>query len=432
MHRWLIAGIALVWLPSLAAAPVITLAADGDAVRRCGDAVRFILTAEDGGGKVDGGATLRISRDGGETILERPIDFSADCPLAMEATLDSPGFLRAELSGYQRISKPATPKLYPRAAVAFEPEKIRPGFDLPDDFLAFWSEGRAAVAGKHVELTPLDPPSAEGVRAYRVAVEVLHGEKLYGFLSIPDREGRFPALVMVPSAGPGVSKPNVEWAARGVIVLTMNVHKFEAPPDYRDLRIRYDGHNRTLGFPYCYDGAGDRDRYHFRNVILGVDRAVEMLAARPEWDREHLVADGFSQGGGIALILGGFNAHITAVCAAVPALCDHGGILLNRQSGWPGLLQRDPASRSVAPYYDAANFARFINVPLLASVGFIDTTCPPSSVYAAFNLAGGDKRMIRMRFRAHERPPDYLEQRSAWLDARLGLNRAFEAAPSIQ
>ena len=40
----------------------------------------------------------------------------------------------------------------------------------------------------------------------------------------------------------------------------------------------------------------------------------------PEWDRKHLVVYGSSQGGGSALILAGFNKHVTALAANVPAL----------------------------------------------------------------------------------------------------------------
>ncbi len=42
-------------------------------------------------------------------------------------------------------------------------------------------------------------------------------------------------------------------------------------------------------------------------------------------------------------------------------------------------------------YYDAMNFATRTKAGAIFTVGFIDTTCPPSSVYAAYNNVSGKK-----------------------------------------
>jgi cephalosporin-C deacetylase-like acetyl esterase len=36
-------------------------------------------------------------------------------------------------------------------------------------------------------------------------------------------------------------------------------------------------------------------------------------------------------------------------------------------------------------YYDGVNFAARAKAPGFFTVGFVDTTCPPTSVYAAYN-----------------------------------------------
>jgi len=38
------------------------------------------------------------------------------------------------------------------------------------------------------------------------------------------------------------------------------------------------------------------------------------------------------------------------------------------------------------PYYDVVNFARELKVPGVYTWGFNDETCPPTSMYAAYNL----------------------------------------------
>lgn len=173
--------------------------------------------------------------------------------------------------------------------------------------------------------------------------------------------------------------------------------------------------------PYQTDHADDRDLFHFRNVILGVDRAITEVASRPDWDRKHLVVDGTSQGGGMALIMAGFNPHVTAAAANVPALCDHGGWKRGRQPGWPGLAAKGDAAREVSAYYDAANFAKFIRCPVLASAGFIDTVCSPASIYAAWNEIQSPKRMIPLVTTGHASVPEYTAIRDPWVDAQLGI-----------
>jgi cephalosporin-C deacetylase len=45
-------------------------------------------------------------------------------------------------------------------------------------------------------------------------------------------------------------------------------------------------------------------------------------------------------------------------------------------------------------YYDAMNFATRTKASGIVTVGFIDTTCPPSSVYAAYNAVPGKKEIF--------------------------------------
>ena len=47
-----------------------------------------------------------------------------------------------------------------------------------------------------------------------------------------------------------------------------------------------------------------------------------------------------------------------------------------------------------ARYYDAMNFASRTRAAGIVTVGFIDTTCPPTSVYAAYNALRGKKEIF--------------------------------------
>jgi cephalosporin-C deacetylase-like acetyl esterase len=92
------------------------------------------------------------------------------------------------------------------------------------------------------------------------------------------------------------------------------------------------------------------------------------------------------------LAAAGLDARVTFICAGVPAGCDHTGSAANRISGWPKLVPNDaegkpdPLALQTARYFDCVNFASRARCKGAAvTVGFIDTTCPPTSVYAAYN-----------------------------------------------
>ena len=153
----------------------------------------------------------------------------------------------------------------------------------------------------------------------------------------------------------------------------------------------------------------------FGNVIRTKSRA-----SMKEYDHRNFIMYGSSQGGAMTLILTGLNKNITACAANVPAMCDHIGVPGIRPEGWPHVITKvDPkeaeATAKTMAYFDAANFAPFITVPTFVSCGMIDNTCPPSSVFAAYNRLGTKvKQMYFMPGLGHVQINDYVTKRDAW------------------
>jgi cephalosporin-C deacetylase len=59
-------------------------------------------------------------------------------------------------------------------------------------------------------------------------------------------------------------------------------------------------------------------------------------------------------------------------------------------------------------YFDGVNFAARIEAQALFSVGMMDTICPPSTVYAAFNHLKSSKKEMRIyEFNNHEGGGNY-------------------------
>ena len=396
-----------------------------DALYACGEEATFRVSVTENGQPVtQGSVSLALTRDGGELLARKTVDLAAGRDAAIRATLDRPGFLRA-----QGEFGEGKQKILGWAGAGFDPQKIKATTVDPEDFDSFWKTARAQLAQMplDVRLTKLDKQSSETVESFAISFANVDGTRAYGFLAVPrGKEGPFPAYVSVPGAGPGPFGPSTGWAAKGCLSLVMSVHAYD-PGTIGKEGIEAAYRELNAKGTYSHHGKPDRRAFYFHRAILGVDRAIEWLAARPDWDRTHLVIDGSSQGGAFALIMAGLNRRITAAAANVPAMCEHAAFLDNRQPGWPNLVRgtegdaRDQVL-AMSAYYDAVNFARRITCPVIVSVGFIDRTCPPSTVYAAFNEIRTPKRMFDDPLAGHQtKVGQFRDHQPKWLLGHLGL-----------
>jgi cephalosporin-C deacetylase-like acetyl esterase len=170
--------------------------------------------------------------------------------------------------------------------------------------------------------------------------------------------------------------------------MNMNAHGIAngKPPEfYKELlEGRLKGYNAF--------GREDRETCYFLGMFLREVRAIDFLCSQPEWDGKTVVVYGSSQGGFQAFAAGGIDERVTFFAAGVPAGCDHTGVVVGRVNGWPKLVPNlpdgkpDPKVLETARYFDNVNFATHTKAKgAFVTVGFIDTTCPPTTVYAAYN-----------------------------------------------
>ncbi|MBT4816765.1 MAG: hypothetical protein HON70_13750, partial [Lentisphaerae bacterium] len=290
-----------------------------EAVYACGDTVTFTVTMVDKGVPVQtGGGSASLSLDRGRKLGTQEIALAGGS-CTFSGSLNEPGFLHA----YVRL-KHNDKTWTGLAAAAFEPEKIVAATELPDDFMAFWEAGRKRLSGIPLDYRQkrLDAKCTDAYDAFAISFANIDGTRAYGFLCVPKGKGPFPAWVSVPGAGPGPFGPSGGYATKGCLAMVIGVHTYDVGTlTIDEIKAAYT----TLNKPgtYSHHGVPDREKYFFRRVYLGVDRAVNWLAARADWDGRHMVVDGSSQGGGSALIMAGLNKNITAAAANVPALCDH-------------------------------------------------------------------------------------------------------------
>jgi cephalosporin-C deacetylase-like acetyl esterase len=378
---------------------VVKVVADRtDALYACNENATFLISVTDKGQPVtEGNVTVKLSRDFVSRVDQQKVALGPQ-PAKLSGTLSEPGFLECEAvfvkegKSYRGL-----------AGAGFDPLQIKPAAASPDDFDAFWQAGRDELAKipLDVQLTPLPQLSNDKHEVFQISFANLDNTRLYGFLCIPkNRKPPFPACMELPAAGvtKSTAPSSFQWVDSGALYLDMYIHDFDPlhpPKDVDQTRKSY----QTIGAPH-------REKYYFRRAILGLDRAIDYLASRPDYDGKHLLVVGVSQGGGLSLILGGLNHKVTAITSGKPAICDHQAARLGRKPGWPGLLHSAPADQreqwaAMSEYFDAVNFARRIKAPTMLCTGFIDSTCPPSSAYAAYNVIEAPKYVYNLPWEEH-------------------------------
>lgn len=339
-------------------------------------------------------------------------------------TLREPGFIRCAVTA--TLDGKTTRAV---ATAGFAPERIRPTQTEPADFDAFWAAGKDALAK-----IPADPrlqlipeASTGSINVYHVSLQTWGGANLsaparvYGILCEPKAPGKYPAYLRVPGAGVRPYSGVRDLAERGMITLEIGIHGVPvnlAPELYDQLRV-----GALLDYPVFK--LDDRDAYYYRRVYLACVRANDFLVSRENWDGENLLVQGGSQGGQLAVVTSALDPRVTAAASAYPAYCDVTGYLHGRAGGWPHML-RDPkaghraeAKIATTAYYDVVNFARRLRAPVHFAWGYNDEVCPPTSLFAAYNVVTAPKELTLALQAGHSMSPEMTDQVAAWLRARV-------------
>ncbi|MBV5313559.1 MAG: acetylxylan esterase [Prolixibacteraceae bacterium] len=344
-----------------------------------------------------------------------------DGQLKIEAgTLKDAGFLRCKVSAvvdgvrYENL-----------ATAAYAPDLIKPTTTLPADFVQFWDKAKADAAKvpMDVKLTLLPDRCTEKVNVYHANIQNYRvGSRMYGILCVPKKAGKYPAVLKVPGAGVRAYGGDIALAENGIITFEIGIHGISVimdPSVYLDL-----GKTTLDGYPYF--NLDDRDRYYYKRVYLGCVRAIDFIYSLPEFDGSTLAVTGGSQGGALSIVTAGLDSRIKYLAALYPALCDVTGYLNGRAGGWPHMFNdwnkafnAKPDKIETSKYYDVVNFARQVKAPGYYTWGYNDVTCPPTSMYSAYNVIQAPKELTIYEETGHWTYPEQNEKLRNWLVGKL-------------
>lgn len=329
--------------------------------------------------------------------------------------LDHPGFITLRV-WFDSEGKVCEQKIN----TGVSPGQIEPVTPLPDDFLCYWeslkTESDRVPLESHIRLWKekctgkLDVYLAD-FRNFR------NRARVYGVLCISRKEGKYPVLLRLPGSGVHSFTGDTVMANQGVITFEIGIHGI---PVNLDKNV-YSSLAAGALNGYRYADLDDRERYYFNRVYMGCYRAISFLTALPEFDGKNVIVYGRSQGGALAIVTAALHPGVTLLASYFPALCDLHGYLHQRGGGWPHLFsERTPFTNSpekvrTAPYYDVANFARFIRVKGYYCFGYNDFVCPPTSMYAAYNMIKSEKHLNLQIDTGHAIYPELWKISDQWI-----------------
>jgi cephalosporin-C deacetylase-like acetyl esterase len=360
-----------------------------DAIYRQGEKVTFNLAVTDAGKPAAGLVEWSIVKDGLPTD-QKGVSELVDGKAVATGSLNEPGFIQVR-AVYRPSAKAKVAPVTGLGGAAIDPTQIKRSLPVPEDFDAFWDGMKKRLAEVPVapSVRPVKAPLPD-VESFDVTAPAL-GPQISAYMAKPvgAKPKSLPVILTVHGAGVSDSSlgGSANWAARGFLAMDMNAHGLpngKPKQFYADLKV-------GVMKDYRYEHKSDREKAYFTGMMLRLVRAIDVLTAQPEWDGKHVVVSGASQGGYQAIAAAGIDSRVTFFAAGVPAGCDHSGMLVNRIAGWPKIVpvvdgKPDMAVLEAYRYLDCMNFATRTKAKgAYFTVGFIDTTCPPTSIYAAYN-----------------------------------------------
>lgn len=287
-----------------------------------------------------------------------------------------------------------------------------PPRDEPDDFDQFWAE-TLDQARQH-PLNPIFEPVDFGLRAFEtfdVTFNGYGGQPIKGWFIRPaNSPTALPCVVEYIGYGGGRTFPYnwLTFPAAGFATLVMDTRGQGSAWSNGDTPDLPDGANAS--FPgFMTQGVLSPHTYYYRRVMTDAVRAVEAAKSHPTVDSAHIAVSGGSQGGGLALAVAGLT-DVQIAMPDVPFLCHFRRATTLVDSMPYGEIVRylsvhrdhiEQVYRTLS-YFDGVNLATRAKAHALFSVALMDTICPPSTVFAAYNYYAGEKDICVYEFNGHE------------------------------
>jgi cephalosporin-C deacetylase len=295
----------------------------------------------------------------------------------------------------------------------------------PTDFDAYWARALAELdATPPKPETTAAPVSFQGAECQDLWFTGVGGARIHAKLLKPSgATGKLPAVLLFHgySGSSGDWLDKLAWVAQGYVVAALDCRGQGGQSQDSGSVFGTTHHGHIIR------GLDDHpDKLLFRSIYLDTAQLARVVMGMADVDAKRVHAHGGSQGGALTIACAALEPRIRKAAPVYPFLCDYRRV-------WEMDLAKDAYSelktffRHFDPrheredeiftrlgYIDLQYLAPRIKADLLMGLGLMDTICPPSTQFAAFNKMTCRKDTVIYPDFGHEGLPGFGDRVSAF------------------
>lgn len=297
----------------------------------------------------------------------------------------------------------------------------------PDDYDAYWAAALQELdaTDPQPELRPNALLTTQNVECFDLWFRGVGGARVYAKyirprVAVNAASGKRPTVLQFHgySGHTGDWLDKFGWPAEGFCYAAM---------DARGQGGRSEDNGQVKGTTlrgHIVRGLDDADprKLAFRQIFLDTAQLARVVMSFPEVDANRVGCFGISQGGALSLACAALEPRIKRAAPVYPFLCDY-------QRVWEQDYARDayeelrlffrnhdPRHERVKEiftklgYVDIQHLAPRIRAEVLMFTGLMDTICPPSSQFAAYNKITSKKDVVIYPDFTHEVLPGQIDR----------------------
>ncbi len=300
----------------------------------------------------------------------------------------------------------------------------------PDDFDAYWSAALRELdaTDPRPELRPSTIVQSREVECFDLWFTGVGGARIYAKYIRPKSAGatraktspKHPAVLQFHGYAGHTADwlDKFGWAAEGICYAAM---------DCRGQGGRSEDNGQVKGTTlrgHIIRGLDDPDprKLAFRQIFLDAAQLARVVMAFEEVDANRVGCYGASQGGALSLVCAALETRIKRAAPVFPFLCDYQRVweLDYAKDAYEELRlffrNHDPRHERVKEiftklgYIDVQHLAPRVKAEVLMFTGLMDTICPPSSQFAAYNKLTAQKDLVIYPDFTHETLPGQIDR----------------------
>ena len=285
----------------------------------------------------------------------------------------------------------------------------------PADIDEYWDNAIAEMQGIDPQII-LEPSefNVPFVECYNLYFTGVKGAKIYAkYLRPRDTSKPAPAIVMLHgySGNGGGWNDKLNYVAAGFSVFSMDCRGQGGNSE------DVGGVKGTTFRGHIIRGLDDdKNKLLFRDIFLDATQLVKIAMSMPGVDSNRVGVTGGSQGGGLTIACAALAPEVKRIAALYPFLSDYKKVwemdlAIDAYAELKDYFRRfDPFHKreyeifEKLGYIDIQNIAKRIKAEVLMFTGLMDTICPPSTQFAAYNKITSNKNVVFMPDFGHEHP----------------------------